>query len=327
MVTNKILVTGGAGYIGSVLIKKLLENGNTVRVIDNLSFGDRGIKPFLNKPSFDFIKGDICNNSDLANTLQDIDTVVHLAAIVGDPACQKYPELATKVNKNGSELLYQMAIDNDVKKFIFVSTCSNYGKMPEPDGFVDENSKLNPVSHYADLKVGFEQYLFENKNDSITPVILRFSTAYGLSFRPRFDLTVNEFTKELYLNRKLDIYGEQFWRPYCHTTDLANAIILAVEADNSKVAYNAFNVGSNNENYRKKEIVELILRKIPKAEKNITYVKKDEDPRDYRVNFDKIKSTLGFHASMTVTDGIDEIINAIDNKIIENPDDSLLKNI
>jgi len=326
-VSNKILITGGAGYIGSVLVGQILNMGISVRIIDNLMFGDRGVKPYYENRLFELLNGDICNSSDVNNALKDIDTVIHLAAIVGDPACRKYPEMAKKVNKIGSELLYQSAFNHGVKRFVFVSTCSNYGKMAVPDGFVDETCDLNPISLYAELKVDFEQFLLANKHDDISPVILRFSTAYGLSPRPRFDLTVNEFTKELLLGRKLDIYGEQFWRPYCHTTDLAKSIISAVEADKSKVAYQAFNVGNIKENYRKKDIVDLILNKLPQMKNNIRYVKKEEDPRDYRVNFDKIKSVLDYDTSITVSEGIDEIINAINNKVIENPDDPSLKNI
>ena len=327
MASNKILVTGGAGYIGSVLIGQILDKGLSVRTIDNLSFGGRGLKPFYKNQLFEFIKGNICNKSDMSDAINGLDTVIHLAAIVGDPACKKYPELAQKVNKDGSEMLYKTALDNGVKRFVFISTCSNYGKMADPNGFVDEDSELNPVSHYAELKVGFEKFLLDNKNDDIAPVILRFSTAYGLSPRPRFDLTVNEFTKELLLNRKLDIYGEQFWRPYCHTSDLAKAILISVDADKSKVANQAFNVGNNQENYRKKDVIELILNKLPQMKKNISYVKKDEDPRNYRVNFDKINSMLGFETKNTVSDGIDEIIDAINKKIIDNPDDIVFRNL
>lgn len=324
---NRILITGGAGYIGSVLIGQILKKCISVRTIDNLMFGDRGLKPYYENQLFEFVNGDICDISDISNALKDIDVVIHMAAIVGDPACQKYPELAKKVNKIGSELLYQSAFDYGVKRFVFVSTCSNYGKMANHDGFVDETCELNPVSLYAELKVGFEQFLLENRHDDICPVILRFSTAYGLSPRPRFDLTVNEFTKELKLGRKLDIYGEQFWRPYCHTTDLARSILMAVEADKSKIAYQAFNVGNNDENYKKKDIVELILSQLPQMKNNIRYVKKDEDPRDYRVNFDKIKSNLSYETSLTVSEGINEIIEALNNNLFENPDDSAFKNI
>ncbi len=327
-IKNKnILITGGAGYIGSVLSNLLFENGYNIRIIDNLSIGNKSFRKNLTNSQFEFIEGDICNEVDVTKSLDTIDMVIHLAAIVGDPPCQKYPELATKVNKEGSELLYQKAIEHKVKRFIFASTCSNYGKMSDPDGYVNELTPLNPVSLYAELKVEFEKYMLENKDAITKPVILRFSTAYGLSPRMRFDLTVNEFTKELQQNKQLDIYGEQFWRPYCHTLDLSRAILKTIEADENKVAFKAFNVGDNNENYQKKTLIKMILKQLPDKEKLVSYIEKDEDPRDYRVNFDKINSTMDFRLMKTVPDGIREIIKALSLGQFENPDDECYRNI
>lgn len=324
--TKKILVTGGAGYIGSVLIGKLLGKAFQVRTIDNLMFSDAALKQYMNNPNFEFIKGDIRDKDDVGKAVADVDTVVHLAAIVGDPACKKFPELATSTNKDGAEHLCLQAIDAGVSRFIFASTCSNYGKMLDPEGFVDETAELNPISLYAELKVGFEQYLVSKSNDSFCPVVLRFATAYGLSPRPRFDLTVNEFTKELFYKRKLEIFGEQFWRPYCHTGDLAQACLLMTEADRSLISAQAFNVGNSNENYRKKMLIDEILKQLPGSESSVSFVTKDEDPRDYRVNFDKIKK-LGYHTSMDVPRGINEIIQALSSGTIKNPDDRMLVNI
>ncbi len=154
-----ILVTGGAGYIGSVLTGLLLARGYTVRVLDKLTFGGTSLLPHLPSPNFEFVKGDICREPDVLTALSGIDAVVHLAAIVGDPACAKFPDEAKRTNKDGSELLSRLAIENGVERFVFASTCSNYGKMDDPDGFVDESSPLRPVSLYAELKVGFEKHL------------------------------------------------------------------------------------------------------------------------------------------------------------------------
>lgn len=324
---RKILITGGAGYIGSVLTGLLLRSGFKVRVIDNLSFGGESILGFLPHPDFEFNHGDICNSDDVDKALDGITGVVHLAAIVGDPACKKNPELATKINKTASESLYEKAIDVGVKRFVFVSTCSNYGKMENTDSYVDEESPLNPISHYAELKVGFEKYLMATKSDSLTPICLRFATAYGLSPRPRFDLTVNEFCRDLFLGRGLEVYGEQFWRPYCHTSDLANACRLALTAPDEKAAYRTYNVGNTKENYTKKDIVDLILKKLPHRKDTIKYVAKDEDPRDYRVNCDRIKDALKFTPVFTVKDGIEEIINAMMSRIIALPDNKAYRNL
>ena len=219
---KKVLVTGGAGYIGSVLTKILLQKGYSVTVVDKLLFGGEPIVELLNNSSFQFFKTDIRDSEEMEKIIKggDFDAILHLAAIVGDPACAKDPDVTRSTNLNGSIALYDLANKYGVKRFVFSSTCSNYGKMKSPDMYVNEESELSPVSLYAETKVAFEQYLLsQNKTNSCKPVCLRFSTVYGLSPRPRFDLTVNEFTKELALGRELIIFGEQFWRPYCHVVD------------------------------------------------------------------------------------------------------------
>jgi nucleoside-diphosphate-sugar epimerase len=323
---KKVLVSGGAGYIGSVLVRLLLEKGYHVRVIDNLMFGGEPIIDLLTHPNFSFVKGDVRDENDVKKAVKDIDYVAHLAAIVGDPACAQQSELAKSTNIDGAKLLYDLANEAGVKKFVFASTCSNYGKMKDSESFVTEESELSPVSLYAETKVAFEKYLLEqNKNNRCKPTCLRFSTVYGLSLRPRFDLTVNEFTKDLAMNKELVIFGEQFWRPYCHVNDLAASVELVISSEDTKTAFEVFNVGDTNENYQKKMIVEEIKKFIPDAK--IKYVPKTEDPRDYRVNFTKIREQLGFKITRTVSDGIKEIIQAINDRFIINPDDQKYKNI
>lgn len=321
-----ILVTGGAGYIGSVLVGILLEQGYKVRVIDNLMYGGESIIDQLEHPNFEFIKGDIRNRKDAESAVKDIYAVAHLAAIVGDPACAKSPELARETNLEGSKMFYEVANAAGVERFVFASTCSNYGKMDNPDSFVNEQSNLSPVSLYAETKVAFEKFLLaQDKNSAAKPTCLRFSTVYGLSPRVRFDLTVNEFTKELAMERELVIFGEQFWRPYCHVRDLARSVITVIEANESDVAFDVFNVGNTAENYQKQMIVEEILKVIPQGK--VKYVEKNEDPRDYRVNFDKIKEKLGFEITLTVPEGIQSIYKAIKEGFVSNPDEQKYKNI
>ena len=323
---NSILVTGGAGYIGSILVRQLLEKGFKVRVLDNLRFGGEALLDVLKHPKFEFVKGDLRNAKIVANSLEDIWGIVHLAAIVGDPACAQEPELAKSTNLDASIKLYEFAQEAGVERFVFASTCSNYGKMEDPKGFVNENSPLRPVSLYAELKVAFESYLLEQKkSSSCLPTCLRFSTVYGLSPRIRFDLTVNEFTKELALGRELVVFGEQFWRPYCHVSDLARSAVLMLESKANKVAFDVFNVGATAENYQKQMIVDLIKQEIPDAQ--IRYVKKEEDPRDYRVSFEKITTNLNFKPAYTVPDGIKEILHLINNDLLLNPDDQKYFNI
>ncbi len=227
-----VLVSGGAGYIGSVLVRLLLGKGYRVKVLDSLMFGGVPVIDLLNDDDFLFIKGDVRSEADLRHALEGADHVVHLAAIVGDPACAKQPDLAREINLEGSKRVYDLANELGVKRFVFASTCSNYGKMEDPDSFVDETSTLAPVSLYAETKVAVEQYLLgQLRSNRCKPTSLRFATVYGLSPRPRFDLTVNEFTKELALGRELVVFGEQFWRPYCHVVDLCRSVLAVLEAD------------------------------------------------------------------------------------------------
>ncbi|OSZ82404.1 epimerase [Chitinophagaceae bacterium IBVUCB1] len=324
--SKKILVTGGAGYIGSVLTRQLLDKGYKVRVMDNLMYGGEPIIDLLNLPDFEFVKGDIRNEADVRVAMQGIDCVAHLASIVGDPACAKQPELAKTTNLDGSKMLYSIANEMGVSKFIFASTCSNYGKMADPEAYVTEESETAPVSLYAETKVAVEQYLLSQPaTNKCKPTCLRFSTVYGLSLRPRFDLTVNEFAKELALGRELVIFGEQFWRPYCHVYDLARSVVTVIEAASELVSFDVFNVGDTSENYQKKMIVDEVKKLIPDAQ--IKYVSKNEDPRDYRVNFDKIKNRLGFELMFKVPDGIAQIKKVLDDGFILNPDDNKYKNV
>ena len=222
--------------------------------------------------------------------------------------------------------LLELSIEHGAQKFVFASTCSNYGKMPNPNGYVDEDSPLAPVSLYAELKVQVEKAILAElkRTDKFCPTVLRFATAYGASSRMRFDLTVNEFTKELTLDRELEIFGEQFWRPYCHVYDLSRAILLLLKSDKNLVAYNVFNVGDTSENYQKRMIAEEITKLIPEAK--IKYIQRDEDPRDYRVSFEKIKNEIGFSTKRKVPDGINEIKQLIENRVFLNSDDIKYRN-
>ena len=326
---KNILVTGGAGYVGSGLLRELLVNGYSVTCVDNLMFGGESLLDIWHNKNFTFINCDINDSEKLDNIFSknNFDGVIHLAAIVGDPACKLYSDLANKTNWTSSKWLIEKSKSAGVSKFIFASTCSNYGKMDDPEAYVDENSRLAPVSLYAELKVKFEKYMLSQMKriDGFSPTSLRFSTVYGLSPRMRFDLTVNEFTKDLALGKELLIFGEQFWRPYCHVKDFSNAFITVLKSPNEKVAYNVFNVGDTKENYTKQMLVNEIKKVLPKSK--IKYVAKNEDARDYRVNCDKIQKELGFKISMTVPDGIKEIKRVIQENLIQDPEDQKYYNI
>ena len=311
----KVLVTGAAGYIGSVLVRQLLKKGHAVRGFDSLKFGGEALYDVMLHPEFEFVHGDIRNATEVADALKGIDAIAHLAAIVGDPACKKYSEEAQETNWSASVALFEAAEQAGVKRFVFASTCSNYGKMPDPGSFVTETSELRPVSLYAELKVKFENHLLvERKSSRMCSTALRFSTVYGFSPRIRFDLTVNEFTRNATINGEQEIWGSQFWRPYCHVDDLASAVVLVLETDEEKVRANVFNVGSTEENYNKGMIIDEVCKVVPNVK--VHYVDMDEDPRDYRVNFDKITNELGYKITKKVPDGVQEIYKLLKTGVV-----------
>ncbi len=316
---SPLLVTGGAGYIGSVLVRLLLARGWRVRVLDCLRAGGESLLELFDHPAFEFLRGDIRDPDTVARAVAGCYGVAHLAAIVGDPACRAEPDLARSTNLDGSRRLLDAAERAGVSRFVFASTCSNYGKMADPEAFVDETSPLAPVSLYAETKVAFEQELLARSGrNGLAGTCLRFATVYGVSPRLRFDLTVNEFTRELALGRELVIFGEHFWRPYCHVRDLAGSVLAVLEAAPARVAGQVFNVGDTAENYTKKMIAEELLRQVPDGK--IRYVQRTEDPRDYRVSFEKIRRDLGFRITRRVPDGIAEILRLLRSGLLSNPD-------
>jgi nucleoside-diphosphate-sugar epimerase len=326
---SRVLVTGGAGYVGSILVKNLLARGTELVCVDNLSFGGESLIDVWGNKNFVFRKCDITDSAAMEEILDGagFDAIIHLAAVVGDPACKREAERARRTNWDASVRLLEKAREKKVPRFIFASTCSNYGKMSDPNGYVTEDSPLAPVSLYAELKVQFEELLLRGipRTEDFAPTSLRFATVYGLSPRMRFDLTVNEFTKEVSLGKELVVFGEQFWRPYCHVRDFSRAMMAVLDAPRERVAYDVFNVGDTSENYTKQMIVEEITRQLPSA--RITYVKKDEDPRDYRVDFSKIKERLGFRISKRVPDGVREVKEVVQLGALTEPEHQRYYNI
>ena len=320
------LITGGSGYIGSLLARELQENGQEVRVLDSLLHGQEDIAAEQEQAGIEVIRGDIRDEEARGRALQGADAVVHLAAIVGDPACALDPAVSDEVNVQATEALVADAKSAGVSRLVFASTCSNYGRMADPTVPITEEGELRPVSLYAEQKVGMEKLILGGgTGNGLAPTCLRFATVYGVGRRMRFDLTVNEFTRELWADRELEVFGEQFWRPYIHVRDAGRAVRTVLEAPVEKVGGNVFNAGRSGENYRKLDIVEEIGRQTDKGK--VSYVKKNEDPRDYKVSFDKIKAELGFETLMTVPDGIAEIIAALDEGRFGDPFDPRYKNI
>jgi nucleoside-diphosphate-sugar epimerase len=321
----RILVTGGAGYLGSTLVPQLLAKGHVVRVLDALRFGGQSLLGVWSQPGFEFVRGDIRDDALVRECLDGMDAVVHLAAIVGDPACSRTPGEAREVNGDASRALFIAAREMQVPRFVFASTCSNYGRMEHGDTLMDEASALHPLSLYAETKVAFELELLDPiRSGPLCATALRFATIFGVSPRMRFDLTVNEFTAEMIMRRHLVVYGEQFWRPYVHVRDAAMAIRMTLDAPVARVRGQVFNVGSSAQNFRKQQIVDLIRRRVPDA--TVEYVHVAQDPRDYRVSFAKIRECLSYRTTTSVEEGVAEIARLVREGVVQDTAASQYRN-
>ena len=271
--------------------------------------------------NYRFNYGDILDESKLQSVINQVDVVVMFAGLVGDPITKKYPDQSIRINDVGVKTVIDLCASNNTKKFIFVSTCSNYGLI-DNDQLADENHQLSPLSTYAKHKVSAEKYILSlNGKSNFNPTILRFATAFGLSPRMRFDLTINEFTRELLLGRELLIYDAHTWRPYCHVQDFARLISIVIDAPVNDLSFQVFNSGGDLNNATKQTIVETILKLIPNG--NVRFKKHGSDPRNYRVSFEKVKSVLGFEPQYTIQAGINELIEAINNHVFDHVEKNL----
>ena len=308
---KNILLVGGAGYIGSVLVKNLLKENYNVRVLDSLIFGYQPLEEFLDNSNFEFTKGDFRNVECVVKTVKDMDAVIHLGAIVGDPACELDENLSLEINTTATMLIRQVCKGYGIKKFLYASTCSVYGAS---DDDIDEKSKLNPASLYARSKIEAEKAIISITDSSFAPTIMRLSTAFGQSYRPRFDLVVNLLTARAVKEGKIKIFNGFQWRPFIHVEDISKAILLFLEAPVAVIGGEIFNVGSNNMNYRISDLGDKIKKMIPGTK--IEHVSAQEDPRNYKVSFDKIRNRIGFSCRKKLEDGIIEIKQSIDNGLI-----------
>lgn len=317
-----VLVIGGAGYIGSALLPKLLDTGYHVRLLDLVLFGIEPIACVESHPHLQLIQADFRQVDKVVEAMHGIDTVIHLGAIVGDPACALDEELTIEVNLMATRMIAEVAKGSGVKRFIFASTCSVYGAS---DQILDERSALNPVSLYARSKIASEKVLVKMADDSFTPVILRFGTVYGLSGRTRFDLVVNLLTAKAVLDDQITVSGGAQWRPFVHVDDAALAVFKVLEAPQARVHNQVFNVGSDAQNYTIQQVGEIIHRMVPTAE--LISQGDDADRRDYRVNFSKIRNLLGFVPQRTVEQGIQQVIDAIKQGRVKDYRDAKYSNV
>lgn len=322
----KVLVTGGAGYIGSLLAGVLLNAGHDVTVLDCLLFGGEPILPYFSHPRFAFRKMDVCSDG-LEGLMDGVDAVVHLAAIVGFPACQQVGEAtAIRFNVDATRRVFEAAEAARVERFVFASTYSNYGSSPD-DRPVTEDSPLYPQSLYARTKIAAEKYLLQQGQSShCAPIIPRFTTLFGVSPRTRFDLLVNQFVLEALTDRRLVLYEGNYRRSFVHVRDVVEALCLLLQAPVEDVRNQVFNVGSEEGNYSKAEIVELVRKAIPDVEIEHRNLSFGGDMRDVTVSCEKIQSRIGFRARISVEEGIREIRNAIEWGLIHKPRSARYRN-
>ena len=309
-----ILVIGGAGYIGSALVPKLLARGHRVRLLDRLFYGLDPIREVINHPNLEIRQADFRRIDKLVECMRGVDAVIHLGAIVGDPACALDRDLTIEVNLIATRTIAEVAKGYGIRRFIFASTCSVYGASAENE-LLTEESALNPVSLYAVTKLASEKVLMDMASDTFSPTCLRFSTIYGLSGRTRFDLVVNLLTAKALVEGAITIQGGDQWRPFLHVDDAALSLLHTLEAPLPKVHKQVFNVGSDEQNHTIQQIGEMIQRKIPAAE--LVNLGQGGDRRDYRADFRKIREQLGFLPRWSIAEGVDQVIDVIQSGAVK----------
>lgn len=312
---KRILVTGGAGYIGCILVNRLLQAGYKVIILDKLMFGVDPIKNFLQNPNPNLavIIGDIQNEDDVNRALDNADAVIHLAAIVGDPACAADSDLAVSVNFNATVRLADLCKKRKIKRFIFASTCSVYGVGQKE--ILDEDAEVNPFSLYAETRLYGERGVLSLADKDFSPVLLRLGTIFGLSPRMRFDIIVNYLTQKAVKEKKISIFGGNQWRPLLHVDDAARAFQLMLESPLEKIERQIFNVALAN--LRIREIGAIIKKNLPETE--VQVIDKLEDKRSYNVSLEKINRVLDFKAEKSIDMGIKEISEALRDGTIQDP--------
>ena len=296
---TKVVVTGGAGFYGSVLVRQLLAAGYQVHVIDNLMYGPHTILELFIRPNFKFTHGDILDRKLLGEVLQDADAVVHLAALVGYPLCKKEPERARAVNVQGTTNVIELLPAQS--KLIYASTGSNYGEVM---GICTEETPLNPLSLYGETKTLAEHMCMERPNS----VSFRFATAFGLSPRLRLDLMINDFAWQALVQRFLVVYEKHFRRTFIHVWDMARAVTFTLDHW-AEMQNEVFNVGQDSMNYTKEDIIMLLQKKLDFMV-HFAEVGTDADKRDYAVSYAKI-NRLGFFTEVDIHRGTDELISGL----------------
>jgi len=323
--SSLLLVTGGAGYLGSLLVPQLLNHGYRIRVMDTLLYQNGHVLlPYLSNPNFEFFRKDICLIDDVVYCCDGVDGIVHLAALVGDPACSRQPEKAVAINLEGTKNLVEIAVNQNISKFVFASTCSNYG-INEPGTIATEETVLRPVSLYADTKVQAEEFIIKHTSEKFHPIIMRSATLFGLSPRMRFDLVVNVLTLHAVIRKNVVIYGGKQWRPLINVADAADAVVKILNKDLPvNKGEQIFNIGVNSQNFQIRDLGKIILSVFSDVE--VKELTEEIDTRSYQVDFSKFENLFSFSVSHTLTDGFRDIKAALESGIFPDPESSLYIN-
>jgi nucleoside-diphosphate-sugar epimerase len=307
---RRVCVIGGAGFVGSVLVERLLDDGYAVTVLDALMYGDDGIRRVADRPGFELVRGDLRNIEAVVAACRFADAVVHLGALVGDPACELDEQLTLQINRDATLNAAAVARGLGINRFIFASTCSVYGAT---DDLLHEDAPLQPISLYARSKAESEQMLL-SMNGSFCPVVLRFGTFYGRSPRERFDLVVNLLAAKAVAEGEITILGGQQWRPFVHVADGADAIMRCLRAPAAAVTHQVFNVGSDEQNHTLADIADVVSAVVPSV--RVRFEQAAAEEANYRVSFDRIRSMLGFVPRYTLVDGVAEIKAAVEQGLV-----------
>lgn len=319
---SKVLLLGGAGYIGSVLSRLLLDAGYQVTVLDRFLYGEASIQGIKEQPLFNVVHGDTRHIDNLVPVIRNAEAVVHLAELVGDPLCAQDPQTTFEINYLGTASIARVCAYLQVNRFLYLSSCSVYGASSNSGAVLDERSELDPVSLYAKMKMRSERVILGMENGNFSPCIFRLGTVFGFSYRPRFDLVVNTLTAKAVKEGEIEIFGGDQWRPHVHVADVARAIQMALESPIEHVGNQVFNVIG--ENQRIDDVGKMVAELLP----GTNVVQKDTvvDKRNYRVSGDKAEEILGFKPTMSVRDGIREIAEALESGKIQDYKDKRYHN-
>jgi nucleoside-diphosphate-sugar epimerase len=303
-----VLVIGGAGFVGSVLVRKLLAHGYQVTVMDALVYGDEGMQGLYDKPDFHVVRGDVRDEAAIAKATEHADAVVHLGGLVGDPACALDEQLTLEINLEATRTVAETARQRGIRRFVFASSCSLYGAS---QAVLDEQSPLEPLSVYAKSKMKSEELLLAMADADFAPVVLRFGTFYGLSPRPRFDIVVNLLVAKAVIEGEITVLGGSQWRPFIHVDDGARAIMRCLEVPEERVRGQLFNAGCDEQNHTVSQIGEAIAALVPHA--RLVHQPAVDGEANYRVSFAKIRNALGLTPQRSLAEGIQEIKAALES--------------